>query len=218
MKGFCIIKVIRKYTPQATIDRLSIYHRTLVSLIEESKGKNLSTISSSKLSEITGVKSYQIRKDFSYFGEFGKRGIGYPVLELTAILKEILKSNQKWNLVLVGVGNLGTALLHYKGFSKRGFRIRAVFDNDLVKVGKKVGNIRIRHIQEMEMFLREQKIQIAIIAVPVQFAQEVADKMVAGGVKSILNFAPISIKHPPEISIKHIDIAIELEKLVYYLL
>jgi len=218
LKGFCLIKVIRKYTPQATIDRLSIYHRTLVSLIEENKEKDLSIISSSRLSEITGIKSYQIRKDLSYFGEFGKRGIGYPVLELTAILKEILKSNQKWDLILVGVGNLGTALLHYKGFSKRGFRIRAVFDNDLLKVGKRIGNIRIKPIQEMEMYLKEQKIQIAIIAVPVQFAQEIADKIIAGGVRSILNFAPISIKHPPEISIKHIDIAIELEKLVYYLL
>lgn len=186
-------------------------------MTEEKRGKKVSTISSSRLSEITGIKSYQIRKDLSYFGEFGKRGIGYPVLELTAILKEILKSNQKWDLILVGAGHLGTAFLYYKGFSKRGFTIKAVFDNDVFKIGKKIGNYRIRHIQEIEEFIKKQKIQIGIITVPFQFAQEVADKMIAGGIRSILNFAPISIKHPPEISIKHIDIAIELEKLVYYL-
>lgn len=188
-----------------------------MNLTERKKGKELSTISSSRLSEITGIKSYQIRKDFSYFGEFGRRGIGYPLLKLTAALKDILKSNQQWDLVLVGVGHLGTAFLYYKGFSKRGFTIKAVFDNDILKVGKKIGNTRIRHIQEMEEFLKKQKIQIGVITVPFQCAQEVADKMIAGGVRSILNFAPISIKHPPEISIKHIDIAIELEKLVYYL-
>lgn len=196
---------------------MSIYHRTLASLIEAKRVNEFSTISSSRLSDITGINPHQIRKDLSYFGEFGKRGIGYPVLELFTKLKEILKSNQKWNLVLAGAGNLGTAFLCYKGFLKRGFIIKAVFDNDMAKVGKKIGNIRIRHIQDMEKFLKEQKIRIGIIAVPSQSAQEVADQMIAGGVRSILNFAPISIKHPRKISIKHIDIAIELEKLVYYL-
>jgi len=128
-----------------------------------------------------------------------------------------LKSNQKWDLILVGVGNLGTAFLNYKGFSKRGFTIKAVFDNDISKVGGKIGDIRVRHIQEIETFLKEQKIQIAIMAVPAQCAQEVADKLFAGGIRSILNFAPVNIKHPRGISIKHIDIAIELEKMVYYL-
>lgn len=196
---------------------MSIYHRTLESLIEAKREDKLSTISSSRLSDITGINPYQIRKDFSYFGEFGKRGIGYPVFELAAKLKEILKSNQKWDLVLVGAGNLGNAFLCYKGFPKRGFKIKAVFDNDILKVGKKIGNLKIRRIQEMEKYLKEQKIQIGIITVPSQSAQEVADKMIAGGVRSILNFAPISIKHSREISIKHIDIAIELERLVYYL-
>jgi len=128
-----------------------------------------------------------------------------------------LKSNQKWDLVLVGFGNLGTAFLNYKGFSKRGFTIKAVFDNDISKVGKKIGDIRVRHIQEIEAFLKEHKIQIAIMAVPAQCAQEVAEKLFAGGIRSILNFAPVNIKYPKGISIKHIDIAIELEKMVYYL-
>lgn len=177
----------------------------------------LSTISSSRLSDITGINSYQIRKDLSYFGEFGKRGIGYPVVELAYKLKEILKSNQKWALILAGAGNLGTAFLRYKGFSKRGFEIKAVFDNDILKVGKKIGHLKVQHINQMEKFLKSEKIIIGIIAVPARSAQEVADLMISGGIKSIVNFAPITLKHPKEVMIKNIDIAIELERLVYYL-
>jgi redox-sensing transcriptional repressor len=169
------------------------------------------------LSEMTGISPHQIRKDLSYFGEFGKRGIGYPISELLVTLKEILKSNKKWDIVLVGAGNIGTAFLRYKGFSKRGFMIKAVFDNDIYKVGKKIGNIKIRAIKEMENYLRIKNIKIGIIAVPSESAQEVADKMIAGGGRAILNFAPVSIKHPREVIIKQIDIAIELEKLVFYL-
>ncbi len=186
-------------------------------MIEENNISKLATISSSELSDITGISPHQIRKDFSYFGKFGRRGIGYPLLKLTLRLKKILKSNQKWDLILVGVGNLGNAFLRYEGFSKRGFRIKALFDNDRLKVGKIVENITIRHILELENFLKEEHIKIGIITVPSQHAQSIADIMIAGGVKSILNFAPISIKHPPGVSIKHIDLAIELEKLVYYL-
>ena len=178
---------------------------------------NLSTISSAKLSEITGINSNQIRKDFSYCGTFGKRGVGYPLLELAEQLKEVMRADQKWDVALVGVGNIGTAFLRYKGFSKRGFTIKLVFDNDVSKIGTKIDNIRIQDIQKMEKCLKKQKIKIGIITVPAESAQEVAHKMIDGGVRSILNFAPISIKHPPEVSIKHIDIAIELEKLVYYL-
>jgi len=186
-------------------------------LLETRDRNKLSTISSSKLSEITGINSYQIRKDFSYFGEFGKRGIGYPVSELAKKLKKIMKSNKKWDIALAGAGNIGTAFLRYKGFSKRGFTIRLVFDNDILKIGTEIDNIKILPIQEMEEHLKKHKIKIGIIAVPAQSAQEVADKMIAGGVRSILNFAPVSIRHSQGVSIKHIDIAIELEKLVYYL-
>lgn len=186
-------------------------------MLETRDRNKLSTISSSKLSEITGINSYQIRKDFSYFGEFGKRGIGYPVSGLAKKLKKIMKSNKKWDIALAGAGNIGTAFLRYKGFSKRGFTIRLVFDNDILKIGTEIDNIKILPIQEMEEHLKKQKIKIGIIAVPAQSAQEVADKMIAGGVRSILNFAPASIRHSQGVSIKHIDIAIELEKLVYYL-
>lgn len=186
-------------------------------MIETAKLDKFSTISSSKLSEITGINSNQIRKDLSYFGKFGKRGIGYPSIKLAEKLKKILKSNKKWDLVLVGVGNLGTAFLRYKGFHKRGFTIKAIFDNDSMKIGKKIDNISIRSAQEIENYLKEQKIQIAIITVPANNAQEVADRLIAGGVKAILNFAPIGIRHPSEVSIKNIDIAIELEKLIFYL-
>lgn len=128
-----------------------------------------------------------------------------------------MRADQKWDVALVGVGNIGTAFLRYKGFSKRGFKIKLVFDNDVLKVGTEIDKIKIRPIQEMEKFLKNQKIKIGIIAVPAEAAQGVADQMISGGVKSILNFAPTSIKHPSGVSIKHIDIAIELEKLVYYL-
>ncbi len=186
-------------------------------MIEENKINKHATISSSTFSDITGISSHQIRKDLSYFGKFGKRGVGYPVFKLVLKLKKILKSNQKWDLILVGVGNLGNAFLRYEGFSKRGFRIKALFDNDKLKVGKIVENITIKHIGELEDFLKGEHVKIGIITVPSPHAQNVADIMIAGGVKSILNFAPISIKHPAGVSIKHIDLAIELEKLVYYL-
>lgn len=128
-----------------------------------------------------------------------------------------MRAGQKWDVALVGVGNIGTAFLRYKGFSKRGFSIKLVFDKDVSKVGTEIDKIKVRPIQEMGKFLKKHNVKIGIIAVPAEAAQEVADQMVAGGIKSILNFAPVSLKHPSEVSIKHIDIAIELEKLVYYL-
>ncbi|MDD4362904.1 MAG: redox-sensing transcriptional repressor Rex [Atribacterota bacterium] len=216
-----VIKIKKKQkktnVPQATINRLSIYHRSLELLIEAEEGNIAENISSSELAKITGITSSQIRKDLSYFGEFGKRGIGYPVLKLIGVLRDILIANKKWDVIMVGAGNIGKAFLRYKGFQKRGFTIKAAFDIDKDKIGKTIDSTKVIHIQHMENFIKENRIKIGIITVPSECAQDVAEKMIAGGIKSILNFAPVSIRHPKNVRVNHIDIAIELEKLVYYL-
>ena len=217
MRGHSPIKNNKINIPQATINRLSIYHRSLESLIEAEKREKIEPISSSKISELTGINPNQIRKDLSYFGEFGKRGIGYPVHDLVFTLREILRSSKKWDIIIAGVGNIGKAFIRYKGFQSKGFTITGVFDSDMSKVGRIVGGIKIIHVRSMEVYIRKQNIKIGIITVPARSAQDVADKMIAGGIKSILNFAPIGIKHPEDVIINHIDIAIELERLVYYL-
>ena len=207
----------RKNIPSVTINRLSIYHRCLEKLIENIDKRKPKYISSSKIAEMTGINSAQIRKDLAYFGEFGKRGIGYPLIDLIRELKKILGLDRKWSVIIAGAGNLGKALVKYKGFQKRGFIIKGIFDNSSLKIGKKLGHIFIYDIKEIEKFIQVEKINIGIIVVPADSAQEVADKMVAGGIKAILNFAPIHITLPPEIEIHNVDLSIELEGLTYYL-
>lgn len=207
----------KKNIPKATIGRLSICHRCLDLLAETDSVKEKKTLSSAEISELTGISADQIRKDLAYFGEFGKRGVGYPVNELVAALKAILGSTKKWDIIITGAGNLGRALLRYKGFQKRGFIIRGVFDNKKEKIGKQIDGIKIYDVTQLKSFVREKKIKIGIIAVPMKPAQEIADQMIAGGIKSILNFAPTTIKHPDYVRINSIDISIELERLVYFL-
>ena len=216
-RGYHPIKNNKKNIPQATINRLSIYHRSLESFIKVERSEGIETISSSKISELTGINPNQIRKDLSYFGEFGKRGIGYPVNDLLDGLKKIFRSSKKWDIILAGAGNIGKAFIRYQGFPEKGFTIRSVFDSDISKVGRAVSGIEILHIRDMVDYIRKQKIKIGMITVPAESAQDVADKMIAGGIKSILNFAPIRINHPKNVRINNIDIAIELERLVYYL-
>ena len=186
-------------------------------LTESEDGKEKKTISSSEISEITGISPHQIRKDLAYFGEFGKRGIGYPIHDLLIALKSILGSSKKWDIVLAGAGNLGEALIRYKGFQKRGFTIKGVFDNNHAKIGKKFDGIEVFDICSMESFLKKKNIKIGIIAVPAESAQEVANHMITGGINSILNFAPTSLKYPNYVRVNTIDISIELERLVYFL-
>jgi redox-sensing transcriptional repressor len=185
--------------------------------IETEKGSVRETISSSQISEITGIAAHQIRKDLAYFGEFGKRGVGYPINDLIVALKTILGSSEKWDMVLAGAGNLGKSLLCYKGFKERGFTIKGVFDNDRTKIGKKIDGIEIYNINSIKPFIKKENIKIGVIAVPAQSAQEVANHMIIGGIKSILNFAPITLKHPGYVKVNTIDISIELERLVYFL-
>ena len=205
----------KKNIPSVTINRLSIYHRCLEKITEKEKG--LEIISSFKIAEMTGINSAQIRKDLAYFGEFGKRGLGYPVIDLSRELKKILGLDKKWSVIIAGAGNLGKALVKYKGFQKRGFIIKGIFDNNSSKIGKKLDHIFIYDIKEVEKFIQTENISIGIIVVPADSAQEVADKMVTGGIKAILNFAPVHIVLPPEIKIHNVDLSIEFEGLTYYL-
>ena len=205
----------KKNIPSVTINRLSIYHRCLEKITEKEKG--LEIISSFKIAEMTGINSAQIRKDLAYFGEFGKRGIGYPVIDLGKELKKILGLDKKWSVIIAGAGNLGKALARYKGFQKRGFIIKGIFDNNPSKIGKKLGHIFIYDIKEVKKFIQAENINIGILVVPADSTQEVADKMATGGIKAILNFAPVHIILPPEIKIHNVDLSIEFEWLTYYL-
>lgn len=211
------LKQNKKNVPSITINRLSIYHRCLAKLIEVEGEKGPKTLSSFRIAEITGINPAQVRKDLAYFGEFGKRGIGYPLIDLVRELKKILGLDKKWSVIVAGAGNLGKALVKYKGFRKRGFVIKGIFDNNLSKIGKKFGYIFIYDIKEIEKFIQAENINIGILVVPADSAQEVADKMVAGGIKAILNFSPIHIVLPPEIKIHNVDLSIEFEGLTYYL-
>ena len=205
----------KKSIPSITINRLSIYHRCLEKITEKEKG--LEIISSFKIAEMTGINSAQIRKDLAYFGEFGKRGIGYPVIDLGKELKKILGLDKKWSVIIAGAGNLGKALIKYKGFQKRGFIIKGIFDNNPSKIGKRLDHIFIYDIKEVKKFIQAENINIGILVVTADSAQEVADKMIAGGIKAILNFAPVHIVLPPEIKIHNVDLSIEFEGLTYYL-
>jgi len=207
----------KRNIPSVVVNRLCIYHRCLEKIIKAEDKKEPLFISSSEISTLTGINSAQIRKDLAYFGQFGKRGRGYLAINLVKELEKILGLDKKWLTIIVGAGNLGKALARYEGFRKRGFLIKGIFDQDPLKIGKKIGNISIYDIKEMEKFIRDKSIDIGLLVVPAEFAQEVADKMVAGGIKAILNFAPLRLSLPPEVRIHNVDLSLEFEGLTYYL-
>lgn len=197
--------------PSSSISRLSIYYRTLLSL------KDRTFISSHELCDLSGCSAAQIRKDFAYFGQFGRPGKGYEVAFLKTELKNILGIGRDWDVVLVGAGNLGSALLAYKGFKRQGFNIRLVFDNDTNKIGKIKQGIKIKDIRELGETLKANQVEIAIVAVPQDVAQEVIDKLVSADIKAVLNFAPIRPKITEDIEVLNIDLSMELERLTYFL-
>ncbi len=199
--------------PDIVIGRLPIYLRALEFLAEE--GQQIT--SSQELGKRLGISSAQIRKDLSHFGEFGKQGTGYDVQFLSEQLKRILNVTQKWEIVLVGAGDLGRALTHYSGFKDRDFHIAAIFDNNSQKIGTKLGSLEIRDTATLSTFVRENHIQIAIIAVPASAAQAVADTLIEAGVRAILNYAPITLSVPPGIRVQYIDPVIHLQRMTYYL-
>jgi len=199
--------------PEMTIRRLSLYTRCLVQLEEDGK----KTISSLALAERFNLNSAQVRKDLAYFGEFGVRGIGYYVSGLKAELQKILNLDREWQVALVGYGNLGSALFRYKGFARQGFRISAIFDDDPAKAGRTVDGVTILPMMDLAREVKARSLQIAIVAVPAESAQAVTDKLVAVGIKGILNFAPSRIKVGKDVRLKNVDLAIELETLSFYL-
>lgn len=197
--------------PEATIIRLSVYSRYLNHL----EKKETITVSSVEIAEGVNGSPAQVRKDLAYFGEFGTRGVGYNVKDLNQHIKKILGLNNRWNVVIVGAGNLGTALTGYKGFQDRGFRILAVFDNDVNKVGLRIAGVPIYPTPRMVEFIRQENVQIGIIAVPAEFAQEVADMLSEAGIKAILNFAPTVVNVPAGIDCRNVDLVVNLEILTF---
>src|SRR3990170_3497712 len=181
--------------PEKTVTRLSIYLRCL----EELENGGVVSISSKELAERFGLNSAQVRKDLAYFGQFGIRGLGYYTGELKQNLERILGLDQEWEVALVGVGNLGAALLNYRRFQQRGFRIAVVFDNDPGKVGRRIGRIPVTHAEKIVPMLTRRGIRMAVIAVPASAAQTVADRLVAAGGNAILNFAPVQLAVPQRV-------------------
>jgi len=196
-----------------TVRRLSVYSRCLVQLEED----GVKTVSSQELAARFHLNSAQVRKDLAYFGEFGIRGIGYDAASLRAEIQKILGLDREWKVVLVGYGNLGSALFHYRGFTRQGFRVAAIVDDDPAKIGRTVDGLVILGVGELPRIVRGQAIQIGVIAVPAEGAQPVADRLVAAGVRAILNFAPARVKVPREVRLQNVDLSIELEHLSFHL-
>ncbi|MBS3977174.1 MAG: redox-sensing transcriptional repressor Rex [Syntrophomonadaceae bacterium] len=199
--------------PEATIIRLSVYSRFL----DQVDRRGVVTISSDEIAEGVGVSPAQVRKDLAYFGEFGTRGVGYNAKDLHRQIMKILGLNHSWPVVIVGAGNLGTALSMYGGFRNRGFRVLAIFDNDPHKIGYKLNGIEIHPLSEMENVISQAGNVIGIIAVPSEYAQETANLLVKAGVKAILNFAPRVLTLPEEIEFRNVDLSVNLEILTFNL-
>lgn len=198
---------------ESTVRRLSLYYRSLSSF----EGGGSKTVSSQDLAKEGRLTPAQVRKDLSFFGSFGTRGLGYPVKELKEKIARILGLNCTWNVALVGVGNVGSALVSYKEFPRQGFNIKLLFDNDQRKINKNHKGIQVLDVKDLASKLKEHKIDMVIIAVPASAAQKVTDDVVSAGVKSILNFAPTHIKVPGDVTLRSVNMAMELEHLSFSL-
>ena len=197
--------------PNPAVRRLSLYLRQL----EAFGRKDRRTISSKQLGESLGLTDAQVRKDLAYFGQFGHAGIGYRVDDLIAQLRHILGTDKNWNVLLVGAGNLGRALMAYKGFNAKGFRLVAVFDADPALVGKRQGAFVIQPLSELKQTVARQSIRLGILAVPGDGAQAVADQLVHAGIRGLLNFAPVSLIVPSHVAMTAVDLAVQLEQLSF---
>ena len=203
----------RHEIPRKTIYRLSIYQRCLQRLREN----QVETVSSEALAKAAGVKSTQLRKDLTHFGHFGTRGLGYNVPGLSGAIAHVLGSSRLQPVILVGIGNLGSALLRYGGFQKEGFEIIAAFDSHPVPARVKGLKTILMHADELTRFIRDQHIKMAILTVPAQHAQEVVNELVAAGVQAILNFSPVVLEVPKNVIVNNVDLAMELENLSYFI-
>lgn len=197
--------------PRPTVKRLSLYLRQLKQLQKD----RVKTISSRELARLLDTSDAQVRKDFAYFGAFGKRGVGYHVDELTWNISDIMQLNITRKVIIIGAGALGCALANYKEFKNKGFIISAIFDSDQSKEGLQCGKLRVENIKNMRKYLKSEEISIAIIAVPAGSAQDVADAVVEAGIKHVLSFSPVSINVPGTVQLRSVDLSLELEQLSF---
>jgi redox-sensing transcriptional repressor len=202
-----------KRIADSTVRRLSLYLRFL----EEFENAGLTTVSSEELAARGGTTSAQVRKDLSFFGSFGKRGLGYQVGELTQRMRRILGLERDWRVVIVGIGKIGSALAQYEGFQQRGFRVVGLYDTDPAKVGREVDGLRVRPIESLAEDNRERPVDIAVIAVPAAAAQRVVDQVVAAGITGVMSFAPIQLHVPADVTLNTVNMAMELERLSFAL-
>ncbi|MCZ2122596.1 MAG: redox-sensing transcriptional repressor Rex [Anaerolineales bacterium] len=199
--------------PDIIVGRLPIYLRALQRMADN----GLKTTSSQELGERVGISAAQIRKDISQFGDFGKQGTGYSIEYLLNKLREILKVDRSWDVVLVGAGDMGHALVNYQGFKNRGFRVAAIFDADKNKLGQKIGELTIESAENLVERIKALDVKIAALTIPASAAQEVADKLVQAGVRAILNYAPITLTVPENVKVQYIDPSVHLQRMTYYL-
>lgn len=202
-----------KRIAESSVRRLSLYLRYL----EDFEQRGTATISSDELARCGGTTSAQVRKDLSFFGSFGKRGLGYPVPALAAELRTILGIGRVWRIVIVGAGKIGSALAQYRGFRQHGFRLVGIFDRDPARVGKKVDGIVVRAMAHFDQDLRKVKPHIAIVTVPADAAQDIVDRLTRAGIRAILNFAPTGVVARNDVTVRNVNMALELEVLSYAL-
>jgi redox-sensing transcriptional repressor len=202
----------RRVIPEATIARLPVYHRCLLQLQAEDRP----TVSSEQLADLAGVNAAKVRKDLSYFGSYGTRGVGYDVEQLLVEIRRELGLTHDWPCIIVGAGNLGSALAKFAGFTDRGFSVVAVVDTHPDKVGQQLGALTVHHDDELPQLVREHHVVIGIITTPPSAAQEAADTLIGAGVHSILNFAPTVLDVPPHVLVREVDVAVELQILAFH--
>ena len=202
-----------KRIAESTVRRLSLY----LSFLEGTERQGLKTISSDELARLGGTTSAQVRKDLSLFGSFGKRGLGYSVPELSKKLREILGLGKEWRVVIIGAGKIGAALARYRGFAERGFIVTAVYDIDEAKVGKKWESLIVRDISDLERDAAKEDFDIAVVATPAENTPAVVKQVVRAGIKAILNFAPIQVSVPADVTVRTVNMAMELEGLSFAL-
>jgi redox-sensing transcriptional repressor len=199
--------------PRIIIGRLPLYLRALNRL----QNDGYEYASSRELGKLLDISAAQIRKDLSHFGELGKRGKGYEIEFLICKLNQILNTDNIWKMIVIGAGDLGSGLTRYKGFTNRGFQVSAIFDIDPQKIGKKIGDLVAKDIRELKAYVKANNIQIAVLAIPAEYAQNVINDLVDAGITAILNYAPIYLKAPQGVQIEHIDPSVHLQKLSYFL-
>ena len=202
----------RARIPEATVTRLPVYLRSLLELASD----KVSTVSSERLAELSGVNAAKVRKDLSYLGSYGTRGVGYDVGFLVDQVGRELGTTRDWPVVIVGLGNLGRALANYRGFGSRGFRVAALVDADPALVGETIGDLTVVSTDQLEAVVAEGQVAVGIVATTATAAQDVADRLVAAGVRSILNFAPVVLTVPEGVSLRNVDLSMELQVLTFY--